>query len=251
MKWDTYGRWTCLSDSFKKKGPSEYYYIYVNCECSCWTIRDVLRKDIKSWRSKSCWCLTIEATSTHWRSWQSIYNIWRTMIRRCSVPNSCGYSNYWWRWISVCKERKWLDWLEVFIKDMWERPKDYSLDRIDTNWNYCKENCRWATATQQNRNRRNNLLYKWKTYAYRADKINAPRVTFYKQAKVKWIEKTIEYFKNWWFISTLYEWKTLTEHSLDLWIPYTTVSCQKYRKKWTTEQTIEYYRNRNLTNKSF
>ena len=43
---------------------------------------------------------------------------------------------------------------ENFYKDMGKRPQGKSLDRIDNNGNYCKENCKWSTAKEQSNNRR-------------------------------------------------------------------------------------------------
>ena len=54
---------------------------------------------------------------------------------------------------------------EEHVKKYWE--KDTTLDRINPNWNYCKENCRWATIKEQQNNRTNNhgIEYDWKQYA--------------------------------------------------------------------------------------
>ena len=80
------------------------------------------------------------------------------------------YKDYWWRWIKY--DRAW-EKFENFENDMYEKYLvhikengwDTSIDRINNEWGYSKENCKWATAKEQARNRRNSNLveYKWES----------------------------------------------------------------------------------------
>lgn len=73
--------------------------------------------------------------------------VWRAMHSRCFNPDDINYYSYGFKGIIV--ELEWFDY-DQFVKDMWPRPSPYhSIDRIDNKGNYCKANCRWATALEQ------------------------------------------------------------------------------------------------------
>lgn len=93
---------------------------------------------------------------THKKSSTREYSIWKDMRRKCYNSNRKGYENYGGRGIIVCDE--WKDSFENFLNDMGECPIGYSLERINNNSNYSKENCKWATKKEQVRNRRNTLI---------------------------------------------------------------------------------------------
>ena len=78
------------------------------------------------------------------------------MLHRCTNPNNIGYKHYGGRGITVCD--KWYD-IQSFIEDMfptWE--EGLQLDRIDVNGNYEPSNCRWATKSQNAKNKRNKAV---------------------------------------------------------------------------------------------
>ena len=78
------------------------------------------------------------------------------MKQRCSNPNQYAYQYYGAKGIKVCKE--WADSFEAFLRDMGTRPgPEYSLDRIDCDGDYEPGNCRWATKSEQSRNRNYSL----------------------------------------------------------------------------------------------
>lgn len=84
-----------------------------------------------------------------------IYRIWSGMFTRCTNKNSPAYQYYGARGIKVCD--RWKDF-KLFLEDMGDPDPGQSLDRIDVNGNYEPNNCRWATATEQARNKRSNML---------------------------------------------------------------------------------------------
>ena len=80
------------------------------------------------------------------------YNSWSSMKRRCLCEGNHNYMDYGGRGITIQD-----DWHEFdnFLRDMGVRPEGTTLDRIDSEGGYTKENCRWATPQQQLLNRRN------------------------------------------------------------------------------------------------
>lgn len=79
------------------------------------------------------------------------YSSWVSMKTRCSNPNSDRFAEYGARGITY--DPRW-ESFETFLADMGERPKGTTLDRIDGTKGYSRGNCRWATPTEQTRNRR-------------------------------------------------------------------------------------------------
>lgn len=80
------------------------------------------------------------------------YHSWMAMRRRCYEPAFFGFQNYGGRGITVCD--RWRSSYQAFKDDMGTKPVGMSLDRINLNGNYELSNCRWATRSEQNRNRR-------------------------------------------------------------------------------------------------
>lgn len=81
------------------------------------------------------------------------YVVWQNMRRRCYDPKNTAFGDYGGRGITVCD--RWLESFENFYADMGARPKGKSLERKNNNLGYSKDNCKWADATEQARNKRN------------------------------------------------------------------------------------------------
>ena len=86
----------------------------------------------------------------YWR--KPTYRSWENMLKRCYNENSISYKYYGAKGIRVCA--RWMESFVNFLADMGVRRKGTSIDRIDPCGNYEPQNCRWATARQQQRNRR-------------------------------------------------------------------------------------------------
>jgi hypothetical protein len=81
------------------------------------------------------------------------YKTWRAIKARCYNPNYKQFNDYGGRGIEVSDE--WLDSFWTFLRDMGPRPSlKHSINRINNSEGYSKENCEWALAETQNRNKR-------------------------------------------------------------------------------------------------
>lgn len=89
--------------------------------------------------------------TSHGLSGSGTYGSWLAMKKRCLNPKSKGFHNYGGRGILFCK--RWRDFSK-FVKDMGERPSGRTLDRVNVNGGYSPKNCRWATISEQNSNKR-------------------------------------------------------------------------------------------------
>lgn len=87
------------------------------------------------------------------------YRIWVWMKQRCNNPNNTGYHKYGGRGIKVCK--RWLRF-ESFYRDMGDRPKGLTLERINNSKGYFPDNCKWATWKEQANNSRKNVVIEYK-----------------------------------------------------------------------------------------
>lgn len=145
----------------KKSHSDNGFYWLCLCDCGNETIGST--SHLNSGIKKSCGCSLKKNRMAfknemfkHGKTNDPLFTVWQGMVRRCNDPNRDDYKNYGGRGIGICHE--WLVSFKAFLTDMGKRPKGATLERIDTNKDYCKNNCKWATRTEQNRNSRNS---KW------------------------------------------------------------------------------------------
>lgn len=140
------------------------------CKCECGSEKVVRGRSLIHGKSRSCGCLAkkivSESSIKHGHNTNKgqspTYVSWRSMLRRCSDKNHNSYHNYGGRGIKVCTRWK---QFENFLSDMGERPNGMTLDRKDVDGDYCVENCKWASPTEQGFNMRKNrmITYRGKT----------------------------------------------------------------------------------------
>lgn len=156
-----FGMLTVLSPAEKKVYKSGGRTQYL-CRCSCGEQVTVLTCSLSSGNTKSCGCagkvrLSIMNT-VHGMTGTKVYRAWQAMLNRCRNKNLPQYKDWGGRGIRVCK--RWHRF-ENFLEDMGEPANNQSLDRVDNDGGYSKDNCRWATKKEQVRNKRSNRIIKF------------------------------------------------------------------------------------------
>ena len=122
------------------------------CECVCGNTKIVSTLNLRQGVVKSCGCYRDNFRKTHGMSESGPYQVWKAVCSRTDNPNNPRWIHYGGRGITKCD--KWKTF-EGFWEDMSDGySPELTIDRIDVNGNYCKENCRWTTTTVQNHNMR-------------------------------------------------------------------------------------------------
>lgn len=157
-----FGRWTVIRYSHKDKNRIKYYI----CKCECGIERAVNKANLIKGKSQSCGCLNHEQTSIRCKKYnkdeKKLLKVFNSIRARCFNPKHNAYCNYGARGITIYSE--WLKNPILFVK--WAIANGYeeglSVDRIDNDKGYTPENCHFADAKVQSRNRRSNLKYYYK-----------------------------------------------------------------------------------------
>lgn len=161
-------------------------------DCDCGNEKAAKIKSVRSGSTSSCGCkfskMMADRNTSHGLAGKSLaYRSWKDMRQRCNNPNNVDWLSYGGRGIKVCE--KWDDFL-AFLSDMGERPDNHSIDRIDVNLGYSKENCRWALDKVQANNKRSNYRIEYNgcsaTLQEWADKVGIKRETISARIRAGW-----------------------------------------------------------------
>jgi hypothetical protein len=123
------------------------------CFCSCGGDKIISGQSLRAGKTNSCGCQQLGSVTKHGLRYTKLYDVWRSMKYRCDNPNRESYPNYGGRGITY--DPRWKDFMTFYadVKDIYV--EGLSIDRIDNDGNYTKDNVRFATPLEQTINRRN------------------------------------------------------------------------------------------------
>lgn len=168
--------------------------LHWECMCSCGKTLEVSGSSLRLGTSKSCGCHRLKVNKLglsrrrHGMTRTKPYKSWAHMLERCNNSESKSYKDYGGRGITVCK--KW-EKFDGFWEDMQEGYSDgLTIDRIDVNGNYEKDNCKWSTHQEQSDNRRNTIMVtlngETEKLSYFLEKYNKKRYQYYGRIRSGW-----------------------------------------------------------------
>ena len=120
-----------------------------------------------------------------------LYHTWGNILYRCRNQNASNFKTYGGRGINVCKE-----WESYINFRDWALQNGYkdglSIERVDVNGNYCPENCKWITALEQQKNRRDSIFFNGEHMKVVATRMGISVGLVYNRIRAGWsVEKAL------------------------------------------------------------
>ena len=230
------------------------HYCHCVCDCEDKTEKDIRACHLLSGAISDCGCMFIEhhrvASTHHGMNFTRIHGIWSNMKNRCNNISSTEYKNYGGR--GIIYDERWEEF-ENFYEDMGKSyeehvtefgEKDTTIDRINVDGNYCKDNCKWSSIDEQANNKTTSHYItvdgKTKTAMQWSKISKVPFRTILSRLKRNWSTKDAIFTKAKRLTSYTYKDET---HTVSEWarlynMHRNTLDNRLTYKKWTIEKAL-------------
>lgn len=163
-----YGMLTAIDKTYPLGGKTSFIM-----KCDCGKIKTIRTGDILSGRTKSCGCYRRhfyeeKQNNPNYRhgfgsSYNPFYRVFLGIRQRCENANNNSFIDYGCRgisceWISFVSFKN--DMYESYLEHSKSHNGDTTIERIDNEGNYCKDNCKWITKGEQSLNKRSSRILK-------------------------------------------------------------------------------------------